>query len=154
MPQACHSATQRASAEPPGWHRSGDVGRYDDQGRLWIEGRLVHTIATAHGVITPVAVEQRLRSIPGIVAAAVVGVGPVGTQQVVAVVVTDDPRRRPTLAGESLSDTVRTAVDVDIAAVLIVPSLPVDKRHNSKIDRTRLAKWAAGVLSGGRMVRP
>jgi hypothetical protein len=43
---------------------------------------------------------------------------------------------------------------VDIAAVLIVPALPVDKRHNSKIDRTRLAKWATGVLAGGRMVRP
>lgn len=146
--------TQRASAEPPGWHRSGDVGRYDEKGRLWIEGRLVHTIATAHGVVTPVPVEQRIRSIPGIVAAAAVGVGPIGTQQVVAVVVTDDPRRRPALAGESLSDGVRSAFDVDIAAVLIVPALPVDKRHNSKIDRTRLAKWAARVLSGGRMVRP
>jgi hypothetical protein len=43
---------------------------------------------------------------------------------------------------------------VDIAAVLVVPSVPVDKRHNSKIDRTRIAAWAGKVLAGGRMGRP
>jgi hypothetical protein len=42
---------------------------------------------------------------------------------------------------------------VDIAAVLVVPSVPVDKRHNSKIDRTRIAAWAEKVLAGGRMGR-
>jgi predicted regulator of Ras-like GTPase activity (Roadblock/LC7/MglB family) len=43
--------------------------------------------------------------------------------------------------------------EVDVAAVITVPSLPVDKRHNSKIDRTRVARWAENVLAGGRMVR-
>jgi len=38
--------------------------------------------------------------------------------------------------------------------VLVVPSVPVDKRHNSKIDRTRIAAWAEKVLAGGRMGRP
>jgi hypothetical protein len=42
---------------------------------------------------------------------------------------------------------------VDVAAVLVVPSLPVDKRHNSKINRTRVARWAERVLSGGRIGR-
>jgi len=27
-------------------------------------------------------------------------------------------------------------------------------RHNSKIDRTRLAAWADGVLAGGRVGQP
>jgi hypothetical protein len=36
---------------------------------------------------------------------------------------------------------------------LVVPSLPVDKRHNSKINRTRVARWAERVLSGGRIGR-
>jgi hypothetical protein len=38
--------------------------------------------------------------------------------------------------------------------VLVVPGLPTDVRHNSKIDRTGLAAWATSVLSGGRMRRP
>ena len=59
--------------------------------------------------------------------------------------------RRPGLAGEDLADRVRARVDTDVAAVLTVPSLPVDKRHNSKIDRTRISRWAEGVLSGERM---
>jgi hypothetical protein len=37
--------------------------------------------------------------------------------------------------------------------VLTVGSLPVDIRHNTKIDRTAVASWAAGVLSGGRAKR-
>jgi len=37
--------------------------------------------------------------------------------------------------------------------VLAVPHLPVDRRHNSKIDRTRVADWAAAVLAGSPMRR-
>jgi hypothetical protein len=32
--------------------------------------------------------------------------------------------------------------------VLVVPALPTDIRHNSKIDRSRVAAWAERVLSG------
>jgi hypothetical protein len=32
-----------------------------------------------------------------------------------------------------------------------VPHLPVDRRHNSKIDRTRVADWAAVALGGGTL---
>jgi hypothetical protein len=49
---------------------------------------------------------------------------------------------------------VRAAVQPDIAAVLEVPALPVDRRHNSKINRTRVAAWAERVLSGGKVGRP
>jgi hypothetical protein len=42
---------------------------------------------------------------------------------------------------------------VDIAAVFTVPALPVDKRHNSKIDRSAIAAWAAAALAGRRMGR-
>ena len=37
-----------------GWHRSGDVGHIDDDGRLWIEGRVSHLIHTVDGVLAPV----------------------------------------------------------------------------------------------------
>jgi acyl-coenzyme A synthetase/AMP-(fatty) acid ligase/pimeloyl-ACP methyl ester carboxylesterase len=145
--------TQQASAQPPGWHRSGDVGHLDAQGRLWIEGRLFHVIAGPEGPITPVAIEHAVESIESIALAAAVGVGPRGTQQVVVVAAPNDPPRRPGLASDDLSDAVRAVVDVEVAAVLIVPALPVDKRHNSKIDRTRVARWAEQVLAGGRIGR-
>ena len=72
--------------------------------------------------------------------AAAVGVGPAGTQQVVVVVVPTEAPRRPDLARAALAERVRAAASVDVAAVLVVPALPVDKRHNSKIDRTRVGR--------------
>jgi hypothetical protein len=41
-----------------------------------------------------------------------------------------------------------------VAAVVVVPHLPTDIRHNSKIDRVRLGEWAGAILAGGRMSRP
>ena len=146
--------TQHAASQPEGWHRSGDVGHLDDQGRLWIEGRMGHVVTTADGPVTPIGIEHMIENAPHVGHAAVVGVGPQGTQQVVAVVVPPGGKTRPGLADETLSDIVRTQVpEVAIAAVLVAPQLPVDKRHNSKINRTRIARWAEGILAGGRIGR-
>ncbi|MFD2768700.1 hypothetical protein ACFS33_00020 [Cellulomonas phragmiteti] len=49
---------------------------------------------------------------------------------------------------------MRDAVGPGTVAVLVVPELPTDVRHNSKVDRARLAAWADGVLAGGRLGRP
>jgi acyl-CoA synthetase (AMP-forming)/AMP-acid ligase II/pimeloyl-ACP methyl ester carboxylesterase len=146
------------------WHRTGDVGHLDSSGRLWVEGRLPHVITTPGAVLTPVALEQAIETVDGIggsgvARAAIVGVGPAGTQQVVAIVETDPPARRVALASAELAAAVRAAAAgranaVPIAAVLVVPRLPTDIRHNSKIDRTGLARWANGILAGGRMARP
>ena len=145
--------TQFRSAQPSGYHRSGDVGRLDDEGRLWIEGRLAHVISTEIGPITPVGIEHAVAAVDGVDLAAAVGVGPQSAQQLVVVVATTTAPRRPRLADLSLADRVRAAVEAPVAAVLEVPALPVDKRHNSKIDRLRIAEWAAGVLAGGRFIR-
>nr|WP_209562093.1 alpha/beta fold hydrolase [Frigoribacterium sp. PvP032] len=151
--------TDASSAGSSGrWHRTGDVGHLDEQGRLWVEGRLPHVVTTASGPLTPVAAEQAVESLAGIARAAVVGVGPAGTQQVVVVAEAAPAVRRPGLASAELSASVRAAVHGAVghrvAAALVVPVLPTDVRHNSKIDRARLAAWAESVLSGGRMRRP
>ncbi|HEY8591041.1 MAG TPA: alpha/beta fold hydrolase [Naasia sp.] len=141
---------------PPGsrWHRTGDVGHLDADGRVWVEGRLPHVLVTAEGVLTPVGPEQRLETVPGIVRAGLAGVGPRGAQQPVAVVETDPPVRRAGLADERLTAAARAVAGIPLAAVLAVPRLPTDIRHNSKIERARLSRWAEGVLAGGRMGEP
>jgi len=139
------------------WHRTGDVGHLDEHGWLWVEGRLGHVIPTADGVVTPVGVERQTESVDGVARAAAVGVGPTGAQQVVVVVERAGPAERradgPLVVGP-LADAVRAAVSVPVAAVLAVPGLPVDIRHNSKIDRVRVAAWAERVLAGSRAGRP
>jgi olefin beta-lactone synthetase len=151
-------AAQQASARPPGWHRTGDVGHLDTEGRLWVGGRWVHLLTTPEGPLAPYAVEHRVARLPGVADVAVVGVGPRGTQQVVVVVVPQRRlgRRAAVLAGTDLAAAVREHAGVPVAAVLVRDWLPVDIRHASKVDRTALARWAeqqlhpAGGLSRAR----
>ena len=132
------------------WHRTGDVGHVDAEGRLWVEGRLVHVVSTADGPVTSVPLEVALEPVLGS-RCAVTGVGPAGCQQVVVVV---ERGGKPGLADAALDRAVRDGLAPQpIAAVLTAPKLPVDRRHNSKIDRTRLGRFAEKVLSGGRAPR-
>jgi len=147
-------ATQHAAAMPPGWHRSGDVGHFDDRGRLWVEGRMAHIVTTADGPLTPVGIEHAIESLPDIAQAAVVGIGPPGIQQVVAIIRPCDPPRGPRLACLERADAVRCVSGVPVVAVLEVRTLPVDRRHNSKLHRGALADWAGGILAGRRLSTP
>jgi len=132
------------------WHRTGDVGRLDAEGRLWVEGRLAHVVATADGPVTPVPLEIAAEAATGL-RCAVIGVGPAGCAQVVVVV---DREGKAGLADTDLDTTVRGALAPQpIAAVLTAPAFPVDRRHNSKIDRTRLGHWAGALLAGGSAPR-
>lgn len=149
-----HRASRLGGVPGERWHRTGDVGHLDDSGRLWVEGRMPHVIVTPSGVVTPVGPELQAESVDAVVRAAIVGVGPRGVQQVVAVVETSPGARRVALAEPGLAASVRAAVDVPLAAVLVVPHLPTDIRHNSKINRSALSAWAGSILSGGRMVAP
>ncbi|MDE8670304.1 alpha/beta fold hydrolase [Pseudarthrobacter sp. H3Y2-7] len=149
--------TQRESVRTAGWHRTGDVGHFDAAGRLWVEGRLAHVVTAPGSVVTPVGAEQAIEHLDDVGLAAVVGVGPAGTQAVVAVVETVPAVRRAGPAAPHLAGRVRDAArlaGVSVSAVLAVPAQPTDIRHNAKIDRTRLARWASRVLAGGRPGTP
>ena len=143
--------TEFLASRPQGWHSTADVGHLDELGRLWIGGRLGHVIASEAGPIAPVRLEQAIETIDGVASATVVGVGPAGIEQLVAVVEPDERPRRPRHADLTLIDRVRATVDADIVAVFEVPRLPVDRRHNSKIDRTAVAAWCSSALAGGRL---
>jgi acyl-CoA synthetase (AMP-forming)/AMP-acid ligase II len=161
-------ALERTTSRDPGWHRTGDVGHLDADGRLWIEGRLQHVVTTAAGPVTPVGIEQRVEGLADVSAAAAVGVGPAGAQVVVVVVVPASrhpaafhwasrpprPRGRLQLADLALADAVRAAAGTDVAAVLVARGLPVDVRHQSKVDRGEVARRAARLLAGARASLP
>ncbi|NKG22298.1 alpha/beta fold hydrolase [Paeniglutamicibacter terrestris] len=149
--------TENISTSIPGWHRTGDVGHLDATGRLWVEGRLGHVLLTPNGPTTPVAAEHAAESVNGTGRAALVGVGPAGTQAAVLIMETVPPAKRSAPATPELARAVRAAVaatGTSVSAVLVVPELPTDIRHNSKIDRAALARWATQTLAGGRIRNP
>ncbi|MEM8618986.1 MAG: alpha/beta fold hydrolase [Actinomycetota bacterium] len=147
---ATEAAARPVDATGVQWHRTGDVGHVDAQGRLWVEGRSVHVIDAPGAPITPVpverAVERRLRG----TRVAAVGVGPSGRQQLVVVV---EQRGQNGLSSADIAAKVRSAVEplgVAVAAVLAAGDIPVDIRHEAKIDRGAVARWAGDVLAGRR----
>ncbi len=149
--------TTRTAMRFEGWHATGDVGHLDDQGRLWVEGRAAHVLATADGLLTPVQVEEAAESVPVVRRAGAAAVGPRGTQQVVVILETEEGYRpgkagRPRPAEPSLQEAVRRAVrercGAEVVAVFTTRALPTDIRHNSKIDRAALSRWAEQTLRG------
>ncbi len=134
---------------PRTWHRTGDVGHCDADGNLWVEGRVSHVIHTANGSVTPVPLEIAVEAVPTVQRAAAVAVGEPGTQFIVIVVETQERNDGP--APAQLAVLIRQAVaPVSVAAVWTTKKLPVDIRHNAKIDRTALGISMLRVLSGSR----
>ena len=150
--------TTHLASPADGTHATGDIGTIDADGRLWIGGRTGHVIRMATGPVAPTPIERAVDMLDGIRRSAAVGVGPAGAQVVVVIAETSDAGRRPCQSSLDRIDRIRAAVaeatGLDVAACLEVPSLPVDRRHNSKIDRTHLADWATGVLEGGSVRNP
>jgi acyl-CoA synthetase (AMP-forming)/AMP-acid ligase II len=124
------------------FHRTGDMG-YLSGGVLFHLGRHAHVITSSHGPLASVAVEEQVRNSLGLEAAAV-GVGPVGAQ--VLVIVTSGGKALK-LATSDTAEAVRRATDLQVAAVL-QGTLPLDRRHRSKIDRSALGRQASDFLAG------
>ena len=135
------------------WHRMGDTGYLDEQGRFWFCGRVAHRVRSSSGDHYTIPSEAIVNTMPEVEQSALVGIGPPGNQDLVLIIEPPDPS---TAADKSASDRLRGQVRQfleghpklqGIDHVLIHPKLPVDIRHNAKIFRERLAIWAAEQLS-------
>jgi O-succinylbenzoic acid--CoA ligase len=78
-----------------GWLHTGDVGRIDDEGFLYVSGRLDERIVTGGENVEPSEVERVLLRHPGVAEAAVVGREDPQWQQAVTAVVVPQQGTRP-----------------------------------------------------------
>jgi acyl-CoA synthetase (AMP-forming)/AMP-acid ligase II len=69
MPQAT-----REALTPDGWLRTGDAGRIDDEGYLYIQDKVKNMIVSGGKNVYPAEVERVLRQHPGVAEVAVIGV--------------------------------------------------------------------------------
>lgn len=107
------------------WHRTGDAGRLDEDGRLWLLGRA----KAKAGRYFPFQVEAAARFWPGVRQAALI------------------PERMPemlALAGDTTHEKLwrRKAQDDFGLTIAVVDAIPLDRRHRSKVDYTALARLA------------
>jgi len=124
------------------WHRMGDVARLDGEGRLWFLGRKSHRVETERGVLFPVPLENAFDATPGVARTALVGVGPRGRERPHLVV---EPAGRVGQR-ELLTRLQERAHALEdgraVTGFLFHPAFPVDARHNAKIRREDLKRWA------------
>ena len=140
------TVTAKTVADGRLWHRTGDLGRLDDQGRLWYLGRKAHLVTGEGFTLTTEDVEAVADTATGVRRTALVGLGPAGQQRPVLCV---EPV--PGTDRDDILHALRAALGDHphgrrIGTVLFHPRFPTDIRHNSKTDRARLAASAARHL--------
>ncbi|MGO4852966.1 AMP-binding protein [Phaeovulum sp. W22_SRMD_FR3] len=107
------------------WHRTGDAGSLDTQGRLWLLGRMGSEVEMPGGPVFPFAVE-------------VAAHGWEGVAQCAFVSAEDGPCLVIAGAERHLPDWQRKARAMGICTVTVLAEIPMDRRHASKVDRAAL----------------
>jgi acyl-CoA synthetase (AMP-forming)/AMP-acid ligase II len=136
-------------ADPVGgglYHRMGDVGYVDAAGRLWFCGRKSQRVVTRQGTLFTIPCEGVLNAHPAVYRTALVGVPRQGDMEPVLCVEREKGISTPSdeeLRRELLALGARHAHTRAIQTILFHPGFPVDIRHNAKIFREKLARWAA-----------
>lgn len=119
------------------WHRTGDLCRFDPQGRLWFVGRVHNAIGRAGKTLFPVKPELIMKRLSFVVSAAYVGISDsqMGERAVAAFTV------RPGSPEINFADEVEKALRAEqivVDEVRRVGEIPLDPRHHSKVDYQKL----------------
>jgi len=145
-------ATRLAKIPDPSggvWHRMGDVGYQDVNGRVWFCGRKAHRVVTAQETLFTIPVEGVFNTHPAVFRTALVGVSKRGSVQAVLCVELEkscSSAEKGRIRKELLEIGSAYPHTQGISEILFRPAFPVDIRHNAKIFREKLAIWAKGQL--------
>jgi acyl-CoA synthetase (AMP-forming)/AMP-acid ligase II len=128
------------------WHRMGDLGWLDRKGRIWFCGRKSHRVIAIRGTLYTIPCESIFNTHPLVYRSALVGIGPANRQvPVICIELKKTKKRiaRKTIKAELLGLGSQHEITRQIKIVLFHDAFPVDIRHNAKIFREQLARWAA-----------
>ena len=130
------------------WHRMGDLGRLDQQNRLWFYGRKSQRVITKSGTLYTIPCEAIFNQHPDVKRSALVGTGSKNKQKPIIIIESANSKRvssstgREKFAEELLRHGAAFPLTQSIQKVLFYSNFPVDVRHNAKIFREKLSLWA------------
>jgi acyl-CoA synthetase (AMP-forming)/AMP-acid ligase II len=127
------------------WHRMGDCGYLDAGGSLWFCGRKAERVQTEAGMLQTEICEQVFRAHPRAARCALIGLGRPG-RQVPALVAETVIQGDGILVAAALRRlALAHPATARIRRFYFRAKFPVDVRHNAKIHRLTLARWAASA---------
>jgi len=145
------AATDSDTGKPRIWHRTGDTGYFDEQGRLWFCGRIRHIAYYNDQAFYSVQAEEIINAEADIWRSALVNVL-VDDEPQLAIVLEPHSECRKSVSIERQQAILRLLqkYNFPVRFSFVYPKgLPVDRRHNSKIERPMLAEWAQKHLKHG-----
>jgi acyl-CoA synthetase (AMP-forming)/AMP-acid ligase II len=126
------------------FHRMGDLGGKDEQGRIWFCGRKSHRVETGAETLFTIPCEAVFNTHPAVFRTALVGIGDKGNSKpVICVELEKGCKTGVNKIRKELLEIAQSHIHTHgIDTFLFHPSFPVDIRHNAKIFREKLALWA------------
>ncbi len=132
-------------------HRMGDLGYLDEEGQVWFCGRKSQRVITPQGTLFTVSCEAIFNQHPKVYRSALVGVGHPPQQKPVLCVELEEEEKKKKVSQELRQEILELGAShphtKEIQTLLFHPSFPVDVRHNAKIFREKLARWATEKVS-------
>ncbi len=127
------------------WHRMGDVGKLDEENRLWFCGRKNHRVIIGANTLFTIPCEAIFNQHSDVKQSALVGKGRGNNREPVIIIDPENCSRnkdRKTFIKELLELGAAFPHTRSIEKILFYSDFPVDVRHNAKIFREEMAIWA------------
>ena len=129
------------------YHRMGDVGYLDRQDRLWFCGRKSHRVVRDDETLFTIPVEAVFNTHPDVFRSALVSLqkGTHTVEPALCVQLESEALRKdPAVIRRELLEIGTTFKHTrSIRKIFFHKDFPVDPRHNAKIHREELARWAS-----------
>jgi acyl-coenzyme A synthetase/AMP-(fatty) acid ligase len=140
-------ANRKAKTEDdiPGriWHRTGDLGRLDGEGRLWYCGRKSQRVLSGGRTYFTIPCESVYNRHPAVLRSALVGIKKDdGYRPVICVQLKKGMAISKQLKQDLLMLGKGQEITRDISDLFFHRKFPVDPRHNAKINREKLSVMA------------
>ncbi len=123
------------------WHRMGDVGYFDEEGKLWFMGRKIHRLELESEIKYSIPVEAIFNTHLLVKRSALIGINKDGKIRPAIVI---EPSEKYYHQYQFKKDLMqlgsRYGHTKDIENIYFMEKFPVDIRHNIKIDRKKIER--------------